>query len=120
LRASLPELRKGDLRHLHVGDQTYVYSRSINFRVWEAIVAINNADKAVEVECRTVLRPLMSTNLTIEVFGKRLGKNVGPQYVERLGSGAKIVDSLGDGTIRISLPPRSASIFNVVNRLQSK
>jgi len=119
LRASLPELRRGELKHLYVGDQAYVYSRSVSYCVWETIVAINNADKPVEVECRTVLRPLMSTNLTIEVFGKRLGKNVGPRYVERLESGAKVVDSLGDGTIKISLPPRSAGIFNVANRLAS-
>ncbi len=120
LRASLPELRTGELKHLHISDQTYVYSRSISYRVWETIVAINNADKPIEVECRTVIRPLMSTNLTLEVFGKRLGKNIGPQYVERMGSGGKVVDSLGDGTIKISLPPRSASVFNVANRSLSK
>lgn len=120
LRASLPELRTGELKHLHISDQAYVYSRSISYRMWETIVAINNADKPIEVECRTIIRPLMSTNLTLEVFGKRLGKNVGPQYVERLGSGGKIVDSLGDGTIKIALPPRSASVFNVANRISPK
>src|SRR5215217_4621429 len=91
LRRELEPLRSGRLVNLHVSEQEYAYARATMSGA--VVVAINNDEKAAEIEFDVTRASLKS----------------GASLTERLGGGRKVM--VRDGKLKVSLPKRSAGIF---------
>jgi hypothetical protein len=93
LHSELEPLRRGALRNLYVADQQYAYARLTNRA--SVIVVINNAPQDAAVEFKVT-----PTNLPD-----------GSVLVDRLGVNRDLL--VRDQTLKVQMPPRSASIFAV-------
>jgi len=91
LRRELEPLRSGALVNLYTSEQQYAYARATMSGA--VVVAINNDDKAAEIEFDVTRASLKS----------------GASLTERLGGGRKVM--VRDGKLKVSLPKRSAAIF---------
>lgn len=91
LRSELAPLRTGRLVNLHVSEQQYAYARSTENEA--VVVAINNDDKAVE----------------IEVDISRFGLGGFKRLKNRLGDSPDAV--ISDRKLKVHLPRRSVAIF---------
>lgn len=91
LRRELEPLRTGSLINLHVSEQQYAYARRT--RTAAVVVAINNDDKAAEIEFDV----------------SRTGLNNGVSLKDRLGVTREVV--INDRKVKVHLPRRSVAIF---------
>jgi glycosidase len=89
LRRELEPLRSGALINLYVSEQQYAYARGNT-----VVIVFNNDDKAVEFEFDV----------------SRLGLRDGVVMHDRLNGSRDV--TVRDGKLRVSLPKRSAAIFN--------
>ncbi len=101
LRRFTPEFRYGKLHHAHISDDVYVfYRKTVEDRkntvaVGTAVfVAINNSVNGTEIEI-----PIDSQTRVVAGL-----------FTERLQMGATF-EIVGDGKIKIKLPPRTAAII---------
>jgi neopullulanase len=93
LHAELEPLRRGALRNLYVTDQQYAYARVTDRTA--VIVVINNAPQDTQVEFNVT--PINLPDGTI--------------LVDRLGVSGDL--PVRDRTLKVRMPPRSASVFAV-------
>lgn len=91
LRRELEPLRTGTLVNLHGSEQQYAYARTT--RTAAVVVAINNDDKAAEIEFDV----------------SRTGLNNGVSLKDRLGVSRDVV--IKDRKLTVNLPRRSVAIF---------
>lgn len=91
LRRELEPLRTGNLVNLHVSEQQYAYARTT--RTSAVVVAINNDDKAAEIEFDV----------------SRTGLNNGVSLKDRLGVSRDVV--IRDRKLTVNLPGRAVAIF---------
>ena len=89
LRRELEPLRSGALINLYVSEQQYAYARGN-----AVVIVFNNDDKAVEFEFDV----------------SRAGIRNGVVMHDRLNGSRDVI--VRDGKLRVSLPKRSAAIFN--------
>jgi glycosidase len=91
LRAELEPLRRGFLVNLHVAPQQYAYARVTNSA--SVIVVVNNDTKPSQLEFDVT----------------RAGLPEGAALLDRLGTVGPL--SVRAGTLKVTLPARSASVF---------
>jgi glycosidase len=91
LHTELEPLRRGELMNLHVSEQQYAYARKTSTAV--AVIAINNDTKAASIEF-----DVSSTGL-----------NDGSFLIDKLGQSPDV--RINSGKMKVTLPPRSASLF---------
>ena len=95
LRREFEPLRTGNLVNLHVSEQQYAYARTTGNAA--VVIAINNDDKAAEIE--------------FDVAHARLRN--GTLLNDRLGESRAV--TVRDNKLRVSLPKRSAAILDKVS-----
>jgi glycosidase len=91
LHRELDPLKSGSLVNLYVSEQQYAYARTA--KSGAVIVAINNDDKAAEIEFDV----------------KRASLRNGASLTDRLGASRAV--TMHDGKLKVTLPRRSAAIF---------
>jgi glycosidase len=91
LHSELLPLQRGELVNLHVSAQQYAYARRTKAGI--VVVAINNDAKPA----------------TIEFDVTPTGLANGDRLVDRLAAGSEV--RVGNGKLRVVLPPRSAALF---------
>jgi glycosidase len=91
LHTELLALQRGELVNLHVSAQQYAYARRTKAGI--VVVAINNDAKPA----------------TIEFDVTPTGLANGDRLVDRLAAGSEV--RVGNGKLRVVLPPRSAALF---------
>lgn len=93
LRAALEPLRRGQLVHVYLAEQQYVYVRT--GRSNSVVIAINNAAQPTTIDCAI---PVLVTGL-----------NEGRRLEDALGRAGKL--KVHNGQMTITLPARAAAIF---------
>ncbi len=91
LHTELEPLKSGDLVNLYVSEQQYAYARRNQTGV--VLIAINNDPRLA----------------TIEFAANPIGLSEGKSLVDRLGAAAST--SVSGGSVKVTLPARSASVF---------
>ncbi len=91
LRAATEPLRRGALKQLAVGDQTWIFARTFGQSI--ALVAFNNATNPQHLECEV----------------RSLGLADGITFSDALGVAPAV--RVMEGKVTAELPPRSAAIY---------